>query len=53
MAAGVACMIFYILSALYSVTPALIKFGNLLFYVGIAALIVGVAVRLMRQNPTA
>ncbi|MBV9211615.1 MAG: hypothetical protein JOZ52_13335 [Acidobacteria bacterium] len=53
MAAGVGCLIFYILIALYSVTPALIKFGNLLFYVGIVALIVGVVVRLMRQSPTA
>lgn len=53
MAAGVACLIFYILIALYSVTPALIKFANLLFYVGIAALIVGIVVRLMRQHPTA
>lgn len=53
MAAGVVCMLFYILIALYSVTPALRKFGSVMFYAGIAAIIVGVVVRLSRQSPSA
>jgi hypothetical protein len=53
MAAGVACMIFYILIALYSVTPDLRKFGSVLFYVGIAAILIGLVVRLSRRSPSA
>jgi hypothetical protein len=50
MAVGVVCMLFYILIALYSVTPNLRKFGSGLFYAGIAAILIGLVVRLWRQS---
>ena len=50
MATGVVCMIFYILAALYGDSATAIRIGRILFFFGLAALIVGLALRLSRQS---
>lgn len=51
MAAGVVCMIIYILAALSGLTTTTIRMGGVLFYIGLVALIVGLVVRLSRSTP--
>lgn len=48
MAAGVVGIIFYILAALYGESGTAIAIGRVLFYFGIAAIVIGLALRLSR-----
>ncbi len=48
MAVGVVCMIFYILAALNGISARAMRIGNVLFYVGIVAIPLGIAVHLLR-----
>lgn len=50
-AVGVVCMIFYILAALNGGSTTAMRVGNVLFYVGIVTILLGIAVRLLRQSP--
>lgn len=45
MMAGSACMLIYVLTALRGVSPAGVRLGGVLFYVGIAALLIGLGLR--------
>lgn len=48
MAAGVACLIIYVLVGLYGLSASASRVGSLLLYVGIAILVIGLALRLLR-----
>ncbi len=50
MAAGVVCIIIYVLAGLYGTSATALRVGNVLFYVGIIAIILGIAVRLSRST---
>ncbi|MGI9167780.1 MAG: hypothetical protein ACR2G5_15615 [Pyrinomonadaceae bacterium] len=50
MAAGVVCIIIYVLAGLYGDSATALRVGNLLFYIGIIAIILGVALRLSRST---
>ena len=45
MAAGIVCMLFYILISLGGLSPASVRVGGTLFYVGAIAIVVGVVLR--------
>ncbi len=47
-AGGVVCVIIYIVTALYGLSATALRIGNVLFYIGIVAMIVGLALRLSR-----
>jgi len=46
MAAGVACIIIYVLVSLYGLSTTALRIGTVLLYVGVAMIIIGLAVRL-------
>ncbi len=50
-ATGFICVIIYILAALYGYSATALRIGNVLFYIGIIAMIVGIALRLSRPVP--
>jgi uncharacterized membrane protein len=49
-AAGVVCIVIYVLVSLYEVSATALRVGNLLLYVGIVIIIIGLAVRLSRPR---
>jgi hypothetical protein len=50
MAAGVICVIIYVLVSLYGLSATGLQIGKLLLYVGIVTFIIGLAVRLSRPR---
>ncbi|MGI8897043.1 MAG: hypothetical protein ACR2IB_01495 [Pyrinomonadaceae bacterium] len=50
-ATGVVCIIIYVLVSLYGLSATGLRVGKLLLYVGIATIIIGVALRLSRTSP--
>lgn len=50
MAAGVVCVVAYILVALNGESATALRVGKVLFYVGICAVVAGLSVRLFRQR---
>ena len=52
MAAGAACVIIYVLAGLYGDSATALRVGKLLFYIGIIAIVLGIAVRLSRSTPS-
>jgi hypothetical protein len=49
-AAGVVCIIIYVLVSLYELSASALRVGKLLLYVGIVMTIIGLAVRLSRPG---
>ncbi len=49
-AAGVVCIIIYILLSLYGLSATGLRIGTLLLYVGIVMIIIGLVVRLSRPR---
>lgn len=45
MAAGIVCMLFYILISLGGLSPASVRVGSVLFYAGAIAIVVGAVLR--------
>ena len=52
MTAGAACVIIYVLAGLYGDSATALRVGKLLFYIGIIAIVLGLAVRLSRSTPS-
>jgi uncharacterized membrane protein YtjA (UPF0391 family) len=50
MAAGVACIIIYVLASLYGLSATALRVGKVLLYVGIVIIVIGLAVRLLRPR---
>ncbi len=50
-ATGVVCIIIYVLVSLYGLSATGLRIGNMLLYVGIVVLILGIALRLSRASP--
>ncbi len=50
MAAGVACIIIYVVVGLYGLSATALRIGTLLLYVGIVIIIIGLALRLSRPR---
>lgn len=44
---GAACVLFYVLASPRGVSPALVRAGGVAFYVGLASLLAGLALRLL------
>lgn len=53
MATGVVCIIIYVLVSLYGLSATALRIGNLLLFVGIVIIIIGLALRLSRTVPRA
>ena len=45
MAAGIVCMLFYILVSLHGLSPTSVRIGGVLFYVGAATIVAGAVLR--------
>ncbi len=50
-AAGVVCIIAYVLATLYGESATGLRIGKVLLYVGVTILVLGIAVRLSRTSP--
>ncbi len=53
MATGVVFIVIYVLVSLYGLSATGLRVGKLLLYVGIVAIIIGLALRLSRTSPNA
>jgi small-conductance mechanosensitive channel len=51
MATGVVCLIIYVLANLYGVNYTALRVGNILLFVGIVSIVIGIALRLSRTSP--
>ncbi|HET9786293.1 MAG TPA: hypothetical protein VFP47_04115 [Pyrinomonadaceae bacterium] len=50
MATGVVCLIIYVLANLYGVNYTALRVGNILLFVGIVSIVIGIALRLSRTS---
>jgi hypothetical protein len=48
--AGAACVAFYVLASMRGVSPGLVRAGGVAFYVGVAALLAGSALRWLARR---
>ena len=52
MAAGIVCIIIYVLAALYGFSAPALRIGSMLRYIGVVAIIIGLVLRLSRPSTT-
>jgi formate hydrogenlyase subunit 3/multisubunit Na+/H+ antiporter MnhD subunit len=50
MATGVVCLIIYVLANLYGVSYTALRVGNILLFLGIVSIVIGIALRLSRTS---
>ncbi|HET6646879.1 MAG TPA: hypothetical protein VFH01_06100 [Pyrinomonadaceae bacterium] len=50
MATGVVCLIIYVLANLYGTNYTALRVGNILLFVGIVSIVIGIALRLSRTS---